>query len=86
VDSAAIRLTRRSDVPGDLADILTFAGMCFRQKRKTLRNNLRAFYGDAMDRMPEGLMRAEQLGVTGLVELYRRLKAGGGAGLAGDQP
>ena len=81
VDSAAIRLTRRSDVPEDLADILTFASRCFRQKRKTLRNNLRAFYGPAIDRQPEGLMRAEQLGVSGVVELYRRLHAEGPTGL-----
>jgi 16S rRNA (adenine1518-N6/adenine1519-N6)-dimethyltransferase len=75
VDSAAIRLVRRNDIPEDLADILLFASRCLRQKRKTIRNNLRAYYGAVVDRQPEGFMRAEQLGVAGLVEFYRRLSA-----------
>jgi 16S rRNA (adenine1518-N6/adenine1519-N6)-dimethyltransferase len=73
VDSAAIRLVRRNDIPADLDDILTFAGRCLKQKRKTIRNNLRPFYGPVVDRQPEGFMRAEQLGAPGLVAFYRRL-------------
>jgi len=73
VDSAAVRLVRRSDIPADLADILTFAGRCLKHKRKTIRNNLRPYYGQVVDRQPEGFMRAEQLGVPGLVAFYRRL-------------
>ncbi len=75
VDSAAIRLIRRDDIPEDLADILTFASRCLTHKRKTIRNNLRPYYGVEVDRQPEGLMRAEQLGVPGLVAFYRRLSA-----------
>lgn len=73
VESAAIRLTRRNDIPADLQDILKFASRCFTYKRKTIRNNLRPYYGVEADRQPEGFMRAEQLGVPGLVSLYRRL-------------
>lgn len=73
VQSAAVRLTRRDDIPADLDDILTFASRCFTHKRKTIRNNLRPYYGVDADRQPEGFMRAEQLGVKRLVELYRRL-------------
>jgi len=73
VDSAAIRLVRRNDIPEDLADILKFASRCLTHKRKTIRNNLRPYYGAVVDRQPEGFMRAEQLGVPGLVAFYRRL-------------
>jgi 16S rRNA (adenine1518-N6/adenine1519-N6)-dimethyltransferase len=75
VDSAAIRLTRKDDIPTDLDDILKFASRCFTHKRKTVRNNLKPYYGEVADRQPEGFMRAEQLGVARLVELYRRLRA-----------
>ena len=38
----------------DPTPFLTFASQCFRQKRKTLRNNLAGVYGkDAMDGWPE---------------------------------
>ena len=74
VFSGAIRLKRRDDIPADLDDILTFASRCLTYKRKTIRNNLRPYYGVEADRQPEGFMRAEQLGVLGLVALYRRLQ------------
>jgi len=73
--SAAVRLTRKDDIPADLKDILTFASRCLTHKRKTIRNNLRPYYGVEADRQPEGFMRAEQLGVRGLVEFYRRISA-----------
>jgi 16S rRNA (adenine1518-N6/adenine1519-N6)-dimethyltransferase len=75
VESAAIRLDRRDDIPADLDEILVFASRCLTHKRKTIRNNLRPYYGVAADRQAEGFMRAEQLGVPGLVVLYRRLSA-----------
>lgn len=75
VESAAIRLVRKDDIPADLDDILKFASRCLVYKRKTIRNNLRPYYGVEADRQPEGFMRAEQLGVPGLVALYRRLSA-----------
>jgi len=74
VDSAAVRLIRRSDVPADLAEILAFASRCFQHKRKTIRNNLRPYYGREIDARPEAIMRAEQLGLPGLVDLYRSLR------------
>lgn len=83
VDSAVVRLVRRdfrreADAEFGLTDVpafLRFASACFRQKRKTLRNNLAPMYGkEAVDAMPEGRMRAEQLSVAELIALYRRFE------------
>jgi 16S rRNA (adenine1518-N6/adenine1519-N6)-dimethyltransferase len=70
VDSAAIRLTPRSDlaVP-DVDGFLGFVSVCFRHKRKTLRNNLRGAY----DPTPEIERRAEELSVDEFVGLYKSL-------------
>lgn len=73
VDSAGVRLQRKPKPPPNLAGMLQFAGRCFRQKRKTLRNNLRPFYGEAADHLPESRLRAEQLSVEQLADLYQRL-------------
>ena len=86
VDSAVIRMTPRDTLPGDgaFADtdgFLKFVSACFRQKRKTLRNNLagsypaermegRADVGRQMSR------RAEQLSGEEFVELYGALSEG----------
>jgi 16S rRNA (adenine1518-N6/adenine1519-N6)-dimethyltransferase len=73
VDSAVIRLTPRVAVASaeDKA-FLGFASVCFRQKRKTLRNNLTAVY--PKEKL-EGLsQRAEQLSVAELVELFHSLR------------
>lgn len=78
VDSAVVRLTPR-DAAGDLGitDVpafLKFAQHCFRHKRKTLRNNLGTVYGlDKIQALPEGKLRAEQVGLPELVGLYRKL-------------
>jgi 16S rRNA (adenine1518-N6/adenine1519-N6)-dimethyltransferase len=73
VDSAVVRLTLRPDA-ADAEAFLTFASHCFAQKRKTLRNNLAPFYGhEVVDALPEAGLRAEQLSVTALRELYQRL-------------
>ncbi len=78
VDSAVVRLTPRDaavelgivDVPA----FLKFAQHCFRHKRKTLRNNLGAVYGlEKIQALPEGKLRAEQVGLPELVGLYRKL-------------
>jgi hypothetical protein len=45
-------------------DFLRFVSLCFRQKRKTLRNNLAAHYGAAVDNWPEVNLRAEQIGIS----------------------
>jgi 16S rRNA (adenine1518-N6/adenine1519-N6)-dimethyltransferase len=76
VDSAVIRLTPLETAMPDRANFLTFASACFRQKRKTLRNNLAPRYGrEKMDAVEEGRLRAEQLSVAELAALYRKLES-----------
>jgi 16S rRNA (adenine1518-N6/adenine1519-N6)-dimethyltransferase len=70
VDSAVIRLMPRSErLVDDVEGFLSFVSICFRQKRKTLRNNLRGAY----DNPPETSRRAEELTVAEFVEMYRQL-------------
>jgi 16S rRNA (adenine1518-N6/adenine1519-N6)-dimethyltransferase len=77
VDSAVVKLEPRDAAVelglAERAEFLKFASACFRQKRKTLRNNLAPIYGDGIAGMAEGKMRAEQLGVGELIGLYRRV-------------
>jgi 16S rRNA A1518/A1519 N6-dimethyltransferase RsmA/KsgA/DIM1 with predicted DNA glycosylase/AP lyase activity len=64
-------------VPEAAEGFVEFAGLCFRQKRKTLRNNLSGRYPkDVVEQMAEGGLRAEQLSVEELVRLWRRLEGG----------
>ncbi len=74
VDSAAVRLTRKAVVPAHRKELLKFVKRAFAQKRKTLRNNLRPFYGAAIDDLPEAKLRAEQLSIGQFEELHRRLE------------
>ncbi len=72
VESAVVRLLPRDAADGE--DFLRFVGACFRQKRKTLRNNLGALYGrERLDAVPEANVRAEQLSLDQFLDLYRRL-------------
>lgn len=73
VDSAAVKFVRRAQTPDKLAELLQLVGRSFAQKRKTLRNNLRPYYGRAADEIPEAGLRAEQLSVTEFIDLQRRL-------------
>ena len=78
VDSAVVLLTPhlRDLGVGDREAFLRFLGQCFRQKRKTLRNNLAGIYGkDVIDAWPEAGLRAEQIALELFAEMYRRLGA-----------
>jgi 16S rRNA (adenine1518-N6/adenine1519-N6)-dimethyltransferase len=76
VDSAVVRLTPRSEpLVQDPAAFLKFASMAFRQKRKTLRNNLLGGYDKAkLDALAETKQRGEQLSIGELIGLWRRLE------------
>ena len=80
VDSAVIRLDPR-DAGSDLgivdrAAFLRFAAACFRQKRKTLRNNLAPVYGkQRVDSLEETRLRAEQLSLADLAGLYHKIES-----------
>lgn len=81
VDSALIRLSPAATPEGiDMSGFLRFAGLCFHMKRKTLRNNLSAAYpADLITGLPEAGLRAEQLCVANLIDLYRRVRQSGEA-------
>jgi 16S rRNA A1518/A1519 N6-dimethyltransferase RsmA/KsgA/DIM1 with predicted DNA glycosylase/AP lyase activity len=53
---------------------LRFLSACFRQKRKTLRNNLLNLYGaKAFAALPESGLRAEQCSLSELAAIYLKL-------------
>ena len=75
VDSAVVLLTphMRDMGVGDPEAFRRFLSQCFRQKRKTLRNNLAGTYGkEAIDPWPEAGLRAEQIALDQFAEMYRR--------------
>jgi 16S rRNA (adenine1518-N6/adenine1519-N6)-dimethyltransferase len=75
VDSAVVLLEPRPPVVADTEAFLRFAGLCFRHKRKTIRNNLAETYGkDIVDAWPESSARAEQLSLEQLLDLFRRTR------------
>ena len=74
VESAVVLLEPREFEIADRTAFLRFASACFRQKRKTLRNNLIDAYGkERVDAMEGISRRAEQLSVSDLADLFRRL-------------
>jgi 16S rRNA (adenine1518-N6/adenine1519-N6)-dimethyltransferase len=78
VESAVVQLDPRAPeeaLPvGDAERFLEFVGLCFRQKRKTIRNNLvGAFPREAIDACREAGLRAEQLTIEEFADLYQRL-------------
>ena len=72
VESAVVRLERRSlpEVADPIA-FLKFASLCFRHKRKTLRNNLIPLYD--LSTLEEGRLRAEQMSIPQLAALYAKI-------------
>jgi 16S rRNA (adenine1518-N6/adenine1519-N6)-dimethyltransferase len=79
VDSAVVLLTphMRDFGVGDREGFLRFLSLCFRQKRKTLRNNLLNTYGrEVIDGWPEAGLRAEQIGLEQFAEMYQRVETG----------
>lgn len=74
VDSAVVLLERR-DHPAveDPGSFLKFASLCFRHKRKTLRNNLAPLYD--ISSLEENRMRAEQMSITQLAGLYEKVQS-----------
>lgn len=76
VESAVVKLTPRDSGIPDMPRFLRFAGVCFRQKRKTLRNNLASAYPkELVDTLPEARLRAEQLPVSELFRLWQLLES-----------
>jgi 16S rRNA (adenine1518-N6/adenine1519-N6)-dimethyltransferase len=76
VNSAVVLLEPRPEAPAaeDTASLLRFVGQCFRQKRKTIRNNLADAYGkDLVESWPEAGLRAEQIPIDELKDMYRRV-------------
>jgi len=77
VDSAVLRFVphdRAAELGiADRQDFLHFVALCFRQKRKILRNNLAARYGAQVDGWPEVMVRAEQIGIPVFAAMYHRL-------------
>lgn len=79
VDSAVLRIEPRERGAelsiNDPEAFLQFISQCFRQKRKTIRNNLAGVLGkETLDTWPEAGLRAEQLTLEQFAEMYRRIR------------
>jgi len=78
VQSSVVRLTPHNRAAelgiGDTTRFLSFVGQCFRQKRRTLRNNLAGVFGKAaLEGLPEAARRAEELTLDRFAHLFRVL-------------
>lgn len=73
VDSAVVEFSPCSPTMPDPEAFLEFVAQCFRHKRKTIRNNLAVVYGkDVVESWPEAALRAEQLSLSQLEDMWRR--------------
>ncbi len=74
VDSAVVLLEPRAEALeiANPDEFVRFVGRCFRQKRKTIRNNLAPVWDAAA--WPEAGLRAEQLSLEQFGEMYRRIR------------
>jgi 16S rRNA (adenine1518-N6/adenine1519-N6)-dimethyltransferase len=75
VESAAVELIPRvHPAVGNTEAFLQFVSAAFKQKRKTLRNNIAPLYGRAaIDAQPEAHLRAEQLSIEQLANVHQRI-------------
>ncbi len=69
VDSAVIQFTPRLPEVEDVDGFLTFVAVCFRQKRKMLRNNLAGHYD--VSSAHDLSLRAEKLSIPQLLDMFR---------------
>jgi 16S rRNA (adenine1518-N6/adenine1519-N6)-dimethyltransferase len=78
VDSAVVQLVPRAEPRvTDAEAFLEFVGICFRHKRKTLRNNLLENYPkELVDSLPDVSKRAEQLSLDQFIDLHQRILKG----------
>jgi 16S rRNA A1518/A1519 N6-dimethyltransferase RsmA/KsgA/DIM1 with predicted DNA glycosylase/AP lyase activity len=78
VDSAVVQLVPRAEPRvTDPEAFLEFVGICFRHKRKTLRNNLLENYPkELVDSLPDVSKRAEQLSLDQFIDLHQRILKG----------
>jgi 16S rRNA (adenine1518-N6/adenine1519-N6)-dimethyltransferase len=75
VESAVVELAPRPHpAVADPVSFLKFVSAAFKQKRKTLRNNVAPLYGrPAIDAQPEAKLRAEQLSIEQLANVHQRI-------------